>query len=366
LIQDHDLFIDLMDHLRGQARIAVDTESNSLYAYQEQVCLIQFSTEEQDYLVDSLALEDLRPLAPVFADPAIEKIFHGAEYDVKTLKRDFGYRFANLFDTRVACRTLGYQRTGLRDLVAESFQVKIDKRFQRANWGKRPLSAEMQAYARLDTHYLLPLRDRLHAELRASGRLVEAREACELITLTDPHDNGFDPDGFWHLRNTRDLSRRQMAILRELYLLRDRHARRLNRPPFKVMENRTLLGIAREAPDRLDTLKDLPGMTKGQVRRYGNDILKAVSRGRKAPYPKPPSSPSFDEAIHRRFDTLRGWRKTVANRRKVESDIILPKETLWEIARLAPQDESTLRQIMAPMEWRFQTYGQEILNLLND
>ena len=147
----------LAGELTRQPRLAVDTESNSLYAYREQVCLIQFSTPETDYLVDPLALNDLSRLAPIFANPEIQKIFHAAEYDLITLKRDFGFTFTNLFDTMQATRILGYQQVGLDSILAEKFGVIVNKRFQKANWGQRPLPADLINYARLDTHYLLDL-----------------------------------------------------------------------------------------------------------------------------------------------------------------------------------------------------------------
>jgi ribonuclease D len=139
--------------------VAVDTESNSLFAYREQVCLVQFSTTQADFLVDPLALADLTPLAPLFADPKIEKVFHAAEYDLLCLKRDFGFSFANLFDTMLAGRILGRKEIGLGAMLEAFYGVQADKRHQRANWGQRPLPAPLLEYATLDTHYLIPLRD---------------------------------------------------------------------------------------------------------------------------------------------------------------------------------------------------------------
>ena len=163
---------DLVDHLTRQPVVAVDTESNSLYAYREQVCLIQFSTPREDYLVDPLAIRDLSLLGPLFADPKIEKIFHAAEYDLICLERDFEFRFANLFDTMMAARILGREELGLGALLEQEFGVVLDKRYQRANWGQRPLPADLLAYARLDTHYLIQLRQRLHDELSWQGTVA--------------------------------------------------------------------------------------------------------------------------------------------------------------------------------------------------
>ncbi len=364
LIQQDKEFQDLVDFLHSQPRLAVDTESNSLHAYREQVCLIQFSIPEDDFLIDPLSLPDIGRLDALFASPKIEKVLHGAEYDIMCLKRDFGFNFANLFDTRVAIRTLGRKRSGLRDVLVEEFDIQISKRYQRANWGKRPLSPALLDYARLDTHYLLPLRDRLDEALHAVGRWEEAREDCERIAIIDAHDNGFDPKGYWRISNACTLTPRQITILRELYLYRDTQARHLDRPPFKVLGDKTLLAIAKASSKGSHAFQSLPGMTPGVIRRHEKGILAAVKRGQRAPIPRRPGHKPMDEIVRARYEALRTWRKDIARERKVESDIILPREVLLDIAQSAPDDAKTLQKIMAPLEWRFKTYGQDILRVL--
>jgi ribonuclease D len=136
-VDDKNDLKSVVDELSTQPRIAVDTESNSLHAYRERVCLIQFSTEQKDYLVDPLALDDLSLLAPIFANPDIEKIYHAAEYDLICMSRDFGFKFANLFDTMQAARILGYKFVGLDNILSEKFEIKVDKRHQKADWRRR-------------------------------------------------------------------------------------------------------------------------------------------------------------------------------------------------------------------------------------
>src|SRR5215207_9310610 len=183
-VADQDTLSQMAGTLSAQSRIAVDTESNSLHAYRERVCLIQFSIPQKDYVVDPFALEDLSSLAPIFANPKIEKIFHAAEYDLICLRRDFGFQFANLFDTMHAARVLGYPFVGLDNLLAEKFQFEMDKRHQKADWAMRPLTSAQLDYARLDTHFLFDLRDTLESELREKDRLQIAREdfarACKV------------------------------------------------------------------------------------------------------------------------------------------------------------------------------------------
>jgi ribonuclease D len=351
-------------NLGQQPRLAVDTESNSLHAYQERVCLIQFSIPGTDFLVDPLALPDLSPLAPLFASESIEKIFHAAEYDLMCLKRDFGYTIAGLFDTRVASRTLGHPQDGLGDLLAQSFGIKLNKRFQRADWGQRPLPSKLLDYARLDTHYLLPLRDRLDQALRDSGRWEEAREEFARLEKTEAHTNGFDPQGYWRIANARQLSPEQAGALHALYQLREDLARTTDRPPFKVLGDRTLLALAEALPEAPEALVGLPGMTPSQVRRHGRKIVQAVGLGRQDPRRRPPPAQRMDEAILDRYEALRTWRKKVAEGRRVESDVILPKDVVWEIARVAPRDSEALWMVMKPLRWRFEAYGRDILGIL--
>jgi ribonuclease D len=364
LIQSETEFAAIIPDLASSPHLAVDTESNSLYAYQEQVCLIQFSNHDKDLLVDPLSIPDVSALERVFRDPKVEKILHGAEYDVICLARDFDFIIDNLFDTRTACRTLGYKRSGLSDLVEEVLGVKISKRFQRANWGRRPLPREMLDYARLDTHYLIPLRDRLTEELHEEGRWQEFHELSQRKTTPLHQENGFDPDGFWHITNARKLRPQQRAVLRELYLLRDQLARELDRPTFKVVPDHALIAMAKAAPHDIASLHDIKGISTRWIREYGDDLLLAVREGKKSKPPKKPNCAGMSEAAHERFESLREWRKATAKEHKVESDLILPRDLMETLANKAPHNKKELRRLMAPLEWRFHTFSDEILDIL--
>ena len=366
LVQTEKELQQVVGDLATQSHIAVDTESNSLFAYQEQVCLIQFSTPQTDYLVDPLSLPDLSILEPLFQNPDIEKVLHGAEYDVLCLRRDFNFKLNNLFDTRVASRTLGWPQSGLNNLLMKVFNINVNKRYQRANWGKRPLPSEMLDYARYDTHYLLQLQDHLVKELRAIDRYTEAYELCQHMAQVQPRDNGFDPEGYWRISKVRELTGRQIAVLRELYLYRDKNARKFNRPAFKILGDKVLLSLAIEMPSSREDLTEVPGMSAGQIRRFGNGILDCIRHGKKAPIPKQPKNKRLSDLAHARYEALHDWRKNLARKRKVESDIILPREMLREIAVAGPVKHEELHQFMVPLEWRFQEYGDAILDIISN
>ncbi len=354
----------LIEKLCAEPAIAIDTESNSLFAYQERVCLIQFSIPGADYLVDPLAVQDLTSLGNVLASPKTVKVLHGAEYDVIVLKRDFGFQINNLFDTRMAIRTLGREDTSLQKLLETEFGVKINKRYQRANWGKRPLKAELLNYARLDTHYLLTLHQRLDAALRDAGRIDEMTEACAYIAELQPPANSFDAQGFWNINNARKLKPRQAAVLRELWAYRNRTARKRDVPVFKIVDDQVLLALAKAMPKDLSELAEVAGMTPGLQRRFGRSLLEAVKIGVKAPQAHPPRHKRTPEAVVERYDRLRQWRKKVAQRRGVSSDIVMPRDMLWKIAHHPPKSRRELRKLIMPLEWRAEAYGKEILALL--
>jgi ribonuclease D len=365
LIETNSDLLNTVKELRTKPKIAVDTESNSLFAYKEQVCLIQISTPITDYLLDPLCVTDLQPLAAIMEDEKIEKVFHAAEYDILCLKRDFGFKFGNIFDTRVAMRTLGIVRTGLGNVLEDQFDVKVNKKWQRANWGQRPLPPKLLDYARMDTHYLLPLRDRLAQRLIEEHRWDEAKEEWERLAMYEPGESNIDTDRFWKINGARRLNPQQAAVLRELFLYREDQASRQDRPPFKVIGDKTLLEIAREMPSSSESLVDLPGMTTGQIRRHGSSLLSAVERGNEAPPPSRPKKERLKEPMASRYKKLHNWRKMKAGSRKVESDVILPRDIVWEISLATPQNLDELHELMKPLEWRFRTYGEEILQLLN-
>jgi ribonuclease D len=367
-IQNQTEFNRLVEALAGESLLAIDTESNSLHAYRERVCLIQLSTRADDYIIDPLAIDDMSPLGRLIADENIEKVFHAAEYDIMCMKRDFGYEFANLFDTMLAARALGYRSVGLNKMLLDLLGVKVDKSHQRDNWKQRPLPEGSLRYAQMDTHYLLPLRDILNAQLRERELLPEACETFdEVCALPAAEVRKLDTTGFWKIGQPNGLTNGEMRVLRELYMLRDRVARKRDLPAFKVFGNMTMVEIARAAPGDLHELGGLHGMTPAQIRRYGRAILRAVKRGRggrRIAPPPPPRRP--DPVIAERYSALHAWRKERANKRGVESDVIVSKQTLWDLAHKAPSSLDDLQAIQGLGPWRQQTYGEEILNVLDD
>jgi len=366
LITQREQLAAMLRRLMAEPFVGVDTESDSLYVYHEKVCLIQLSIPDADYLVDPLAPGlDIAPLGKLFASSHVVKIFHAAEYDVMCLKRDAGFEFRNLFDTMWAARILGWRQIGLAAILEEHFGVRLDKRWQRYNWGRRPLERAALAYARLDSHYLLSLRDIQMRDLAARGRIEEAREVFDqvaAVTAQPPHEP--HADDFWRIKGAGDLTPRSQAILRELYLFREREARRRDWPPFKIMGDKTLLALAQAKPHRLHDLDHFKGMTPLQVKRYGEGVIDAVTRGLSAPTPRVPRNWPPDYGALNRYEKLRAWRRQVAAERGVEPDVVVCNAVLMAVAHRQPSTLQDLEGIEGLGPWKLKTYGEQLVEAL--
>lgn len=362
LIDRPDALAQMVEALRARRTIAVDTESNSFYAYHRRVCLIQISVPETDYIVDPLAGMDLSPLGEIFADSRIQKVFHAAEQDIAGLWEDFRFQVTNLFDTMRAARLLGWPRAGLADLLWEHFGVRTDKRYQRYNWGQRPLSPEALRYAALDTHYLIPLRDRQMEELRRAGRLEQAAEVFARLTQVRTCRTPFGPEAFWRIRNVHTLTPAERAVLWRLYLWRDEIARERDVAPFRVVTNEVLVAIARSRPRTLEELA-AQGFPRSLAQRYGRVVLDLIWRGKEVP--PPPGTCLADRDATARYQALRAWRRRVAEQQGMDPDTILPRHVLRALAERNPATLEDLKAIPELGEWAREAWGPEILAVLH-
>jgi len=274
LVEDADGIEALVERIAAEPVVALDTESNSFHVYRERVCLIQISTRTSDWVVDALAV-DPRRLEPILASaPAL--VLHGADYDVRCLKREYGFALPGLFDTMVAARRLGRTELGLSALVERHFGVRLAKAHQRSDWGRRPLTPEQVKYAALDTHFLLPLHDILALELRERSLMDEARKEFGRVAAVEPRPKVFDPEGWRRLKGGRELDATGRAILRALWIAREERASALDRPPFKVMPEQAMLEVARRRPRCEEELLRIAGVTPVVLRRMGEAALAAI------------------------------------------------------------------------------------------
>jgi ribonuclease D len=346
--------------------VSVDTESNSLYAYREQVCLIQFSIPEADYLVDPLALKDLSALHELFSSPDTEKIFHAAEYDLLTMKRDFGYVFNNIFDTMQSARILGHPKVGLGNLLSKFFNVQLEKRFQRADWGKRPLPQNMLDYARMDTHLLIKMRNKLKTDLEEKGRWPIAAEDFTRLAWAEGTPPGPVEINIWRVNGANNLSPRDAAILQFLVVGRDKKAEKYNQPPFKILGDKVLYAIVETQPHSQSELNSIPNLSPRNIQRHGKWLLKAVEDGMDAPPVYRPKRTRYPAGYSDRLEALRQWRKHTAQPLRFESDVVLPRDVMLALARESTMNPKTLGEIMESVPWRLNQSGDQILAVFEE
>jgi ribonuclease D len=334
------------------------------------VYLLQVSSRRETAVVDPLATRGLAPLAQVLADPDVETVFHDADYDLRLLNREYGIRATNVFDTRIAAQLLNEPGVGLAALLEKYLGVRLDKRFQRADWSARPLSAPMLEYAASDTRHLPELRDILRAQLEAKGRLGWAME--EFALLDDIR--GTQPEGepgYLRIKGARALKGRELAILRELFTWREQVAQRADRATFRVLNNEPMLALAKHPPSDLAAIKSVPGISADQVERRGRDILAAVKRGLEIPdrdLPRIVRSPrrAFDAAIDVRLERLKAARNRLSTELDLQPGVLCPNGTLEAIAKANPVSVEALGQVSELRRWQFRTIGQALLSALKD
>lgn len=348
--------------------LACDLEADSLHHYQEKVCLIQLSTASESFLIDPLAVPDLAPLAPVLANPAVRKIFHGADYDIRSLHRDFNIEVVNLFDTMVACQFLGEREVGLAAVLKKRFGVELDKRYQKADWSKRPLPRPMMEYAVEDTRLLIELYRQVREELQAKGRLSWVEEECQLLSMVRITQRAEEPL-FCRFKGAIGLDGRTLALLEELLRFRDEQARLRDVPPFKVLGTETLRDLSVKRPRKLADLGGIAGLTPKLVDRYGDGILGAVAKGLAVPATELPSYPRqprrvWDRQQEERLQKLKQWREKKAQELGMDSGILANNVLLEACAAV---DTAGLEQKGYPVamkRWQRELFGDEIVALL--
>ncbi len=352
--------------------VAFDTEADSFYHYFDKVCLVQIATRKECWLVDPLGIdgsEMLAALAPVFSSPKVRVLFHAAEYDIYVLKRECGFEFTNLFDTMVCAQLLGYPAIGLAALVERHFGVVLPKDEQRSDWSRRPLSEKQLSYAASDVLYLIKLAEKLEKELRKAKRLDWAVDDFETLCGRRWPDREFDKLGYLRIKGARSLDPVDLAVLRELFLLRDKRAREIDRPPFKVLGNRTLLEISRAHPTDLDTLAEIKGVSDLILKRLGKDLVAAVKKGLRKPHGPIPKLETtvrrrLDKRTEKRLAVLKDWRGPRAEALKLDPGVLCPNAALESIASANPENAEDMKALTELKSWFVREFASEIIGVL--
>lgn len=354
--------------LEKEKAVAVDLEADSMYHYKEKVCLIQIATEKTSVVIDPLAIKNLAPLNPIFSNPDIKKIFHGADYDVRSLYRDFKIRINNLFDTELACRYLGIKETGLQAVLKMFFNVNVDKKYQKKDWSKRPLPKEMMAYASKDVIYLLPLARMLIHRLLKMDRMTWVLEECEDLSKVRPVSSNESPL-FMKFKGAGRLKSRSLAMLEALLQFRKRVAEKKDKPFFKIIGNESILKIATARPVTLRRLKNIKALSNRQISMYGSDLIKVVAKTLKIPESELPVFPSqkppvLPNGAPAKIKALKFWRASKANALGIDPGILCNNALITAIAVKNPGDSKSLETVEEMKNWQKQAFGGEIIRVL--
>ena len=359
-----------VDAMRGLPAIAVDLEADSFHHYREKVCLIQVSIPGTDFVIDTLAISGLGPLAELLKDPDQVKVLHGCDYDVVSLKRDYDVSLAGLFDTMIAAQFLNLPRLGLADLLGGTFAVDLDKRYQRHDWARRPLLDEHLEYARGDTHWLLALREVLQYRLERAGWSQAVAEECELIQKREWQGRTPDPGDFLRIKGISGLDATSTRVLRALYEYREQQASSMDRPVFKVIPDRVLALVAQRQPKDLDELGVLVRKTSALVRQHGHALVAAVAQGLEDERPLP-SAPARKKARSGHgpanasvVESLKTWRSRQVAKDNLPPAIIGSNAVLRDLAAVLPSTLDQLSEVSELRRWQIQRYGAELLEVV--
>jgi ribonuclease D len=360
---------ELAGALAGCRALALDTESDSLHHHREKVCLVQLASDRgHAVLIDPLAGADLSPLGPLLADPAVAKVLHGADYDVTTLKRDFGFTFGGLFDTMIAARVLGLPNIGLQAVAGAELGVALSKDSQKDDWSRRPLTPTQERYAIADVEHLLALHARLVAKLEEAGRLSWAREESDAVAELNAARRERDPEAWQRVKGARKLPRRQQAVLRAAYNWREEIARETDIPSFKIQGTETLLAIAERAPATLADLQAIRGAVPPRFASRVPALLAAIQDALAAApeaWPRLPHVPRpiVSEATRKRIEALKKWRAAEAARLGVDVSVVLPQRLLEQVAEAPPRRPEDLLRIEGFRRWRVAEFGRALAEL---
>lgn len=357
--------------LEREPLVGADTEAASFHRYRDRIFLIQLASPSRTEIVDPLALADLSPVGRLLANPQVEKIFHDADYDLRILDRDYGFRARRLFDTRIAAQLAGEPAVGLAALLEKYVGVKLAKEHQKADWSRRPLPPAMLAYAAADTAHLAELRERLRRQLTALGRLGWAEE--EFTRLEDLRWTGAaDPaEAFLRIKGAKALPPRQLAALQEIYRWRETLAAEQDRATFRIIGNEALLAVAKALPRTPADLAKVAGLPPALADRHGTPLLEAVARALQAPerdLPRPehPARQRRDPAAEARVERLKAVRNRVAAELGLDPGVLCGRSTLEAVARSEPlpKDRAGLARVGELRRWQIEALGDALLGAL--
>jgi ribonuclease D len=366
-ITDFNSLEEEASSLLNEGAIGVDVESDSLFHYREKICLLQISTVSKNLIIDTLAINDLSPLVPVFSSRSIRKILHGSDYDIRSLYRDFRIEVASLFDTQIAARLLGAKETGLANLLKLHFDVELEKKYQKKDWSKRPLSEEMLAYGVYDTCYLIPLCIKLENDLTEKGRMTWLEEECDILTRVR-FAHGSEEPLYMKFKGSKKLAPRNLAALEAILRLREDIAIAKDRPAFKVLSNDQVLNTAIRLPQSRNELDYLSDM---QLKNMGSDILRKIDEIMRMPEGALPVYPKngarlVETEFKKEISLIKEWRNKKAEKLELEPSVLCTNSQIQQLVQIDKCDISALSGKAILKKWQMRLFGDELCQILKD
>ena len=370
MVTDAESLAQAIDIWTAAGIIGVDTEANSFFAYHERLCLMQVSTDRQDWIIDPFALgDDMQMMSPLLSNPDIIKIFHAAEFDLMIIKKDMGVEVKGIFDTQVAMTFLRHQKTGLAALIESYYGIKLSKDEQRSNWGERPLSDKQIAYARIDTHFLVDVYGKLIPELEEKNMMGAAygefdRQMSDILMPATAN-----PDRYLKLKGAKTLSPSQLAKLKALFEWREEGASKRDVPPFKVMSNPGLIGIAEVNPRTTKELAEIKGVGWKIAKRAGDKIFNLLGVVEGQTIDLQVKKVSKEERLARQIrrdntDALKAWRTAAAGELDLPSERLIHRRQLEQIAAALPVTSEELNKVVQLNDWQREQFEASLLSTL--
>lgn len=349
--------------------IGVDLEADSMHCFSEKICLIQIAGPNQAWLVDPFLINDFSPFSQILANPEIIKVFHGSDFDVRSLDRELSVEIENLFDTEIACRFLNIKARGLGALLKSFFDIDVDKKYQKVDWSKRPLKDEMIAYSVGDVATLVELHDLLKARLEKIGRLAWAEEEFNLQARVKYESNHLRPL-FKKFKGAGKLDNRSLAVLEHLLEVRLCQAEKKDLPPFKIMSNQSIMTMVQHRPTSVEAIWKYRALSPKQAGMYGQLCVKAIETALALPHRELPSYPRTrvprkTPQVLGRIDALKKMREAASRALAMEPGFLINNNMIAAVAANKPSSHEDLLQISGMRNWQVDALGDRIMDTLS-
>ncbi|MGM0656561.1 MAG: ribonuclease D [Thermodesulfobacteriota bacterium] len=349
--------------------IGVDLEADSMHCFLEKICLIQIAGPNQAWLVDPFLINDFSPFSQILENPEIIKVFHGSDFDVRSLDRELSVEIENLFDTEIACRFLNIKARGLGALLKSYFDIDVDKKYQKVDWSRRPLKDEMIAYSVGDVATLVELHDLLKHRLEKIGRLAWAEEEFDLQARVKYESNHLRPL-FKKFKGAGKLDNRSLAVLEHLLEVRLCQAEKKDLPPFKIMSNQSIMTMVQRRPASVEAILKYRALSPKQAGMYGQLCVKAIETALALPHRELPSYPRTrmprkTSQVLGRIDALKKMREAASRALAMEPGFLINNNMIAAVAADKPSSQDDLLQIPGMRNWQVEALGDRIMDTLS-